>query len=139
MLFAKWVYRISGIWSFICILPLFFLHDFIGDRNPPRLTHPEFYYGFLCVSFAWGLAFLTGSADPQRFRSIMPASIVEKAGYGVFALLLAARGLSPSSQTIFGVIDLTFCVLFFAAFVVAKRTNRHPAESDPSRWGEEQF
>jgi hypothetical protein len=107
MRFAKWIYRVSGIWSFICILPLFFLYDFISDRNPPRLSHPEFYYGFLCVSFAWGLAFLTISADPQRFRSIMPASIVEKAGYGVFALVLAARGLSPSSQAIFGVIDLT--------------------------------
>src|SRR5260370_35645947 len=92
MLFAKWIYRGSGIWSFICILPLFFLYDFIGDRNPPRLTHPEFYYGFLFVSFAWGLAFLTISADPQRFRSIMPASIAEKARYGLFALLLAYVG-----------------------------------------------
>jgi hypothetical protein len=34
------------------------MFDLIGRQNPPAITHPGFYYGFITVGLAWQVAFL---------------------------------------------------------------------------------
>ena len=36
MKFAKVVFWIAGIWGFLVILPLYFMFDLIGRKDPPR-------------------------------------------------------------------------------------------------------
>jgi hypothetical protein len=36
----------------VVVSPLYFLFDEIGRQNPPAITHPEFFYGFVAVTLA---------------------------------------------------------------------------------------
>lgn len=123
MKFAKIVFRIAGIWGFLVITPLYFIFDFIGQRDPPPITHPAFYYGFAGVALVWQFAFLIISTDPIRFRPLMIAAIFEKLVYSIPLLILIARKRTSSNDLAFAVIDLTLCVLFVLAYL------RTPARS----------
>ena len=46
MKFAKIVFWIAGIWGVLVVLPLYFMFDLIGRKDPPPITHPGFFYGF---------------------------------------------------------------------------------------------
>jgi hypothetical protein len=97
MKFARIVFLIAGIWSFIVTLPLYFAYGFIGHRSPPAITHPEFYLGLVGVTLAWQLAFLLIGADPVRFQPMMIPSIGEKLSYVLsIAALLVSRRISAS-------------------------------------------
>src|SRR5229473_1453770 len=50
MRFAKIVFRIAGIWGVLIITPLYFMFDLIGRKDPPPITHPGFFYGFVGVA-----------------------------------------------------------------------------------------
>jgi hypothetical protein len=52
MKFAKFVFWAAGIWGVLVIAPLFFILDVIGRNDPPPVTHPGFYYGFVTVGLA---------------------------------------------------------------------------------------
>jgi hypothetical protein len=42
----------AGVWGLVVVSPLYFLFDEIGRQNPPAITHPEFFYGFVAVTLA---------------------------------------------------------------------------------------
>ena len=67
MKFAKIVFWIAGIWGFLILTPLYFMFDVIGRQDPPAITHPGFYYGF--VSGGW-----RGSLHFWSLRAIRCAS-----------------------------------------------------------------
>ena len=46
-----------------------------GLDNPPPVTHPEFYYGFVGVALAFQLVFLTIASDPLKYRPLILAGI----------------------------------------------------------------
>jgi hypothetical protein len=56
MKFAKIVFRIAAIWGFLIVAPLYFIFDLIGKKDPPPITHPAFYYGFVGVALVWQVA-----------------------------------------------------------------------------------
>ena len=116
MKFAKIVFWIAGIWGVLVLAPLYFMYDMIGRQDPPAITHPGFYYGFIILGLAWQVAFLVIARDPVRFRPMMIPSIVEKFGYGssLFALYMQHR-LHPS-DLIFGGVDVLLGALFLFAF-----------------------
>ena len=58
MKFARWVFRIAGIYGLIVLVPQYFLEGKIAEQSPPAITHSEFFYGFLGVGIAWQIAFL---------------------------------------------------------------------------------
>ena len=61
MRFAKIVFLIAGIYGFLDLTPLYNIYTMenaIGQRTPPAITHPEYFYGFLGVSLAWQFLFL---------------------------------------------------------------------------------
>jgi hypothetical protein len=47
MRFAKIVFWIAAIWGVLVLTPLYFMFDLIGRQDPPVITHPGFFYGFV--------------------------------------------------------------------------------------------
>ena len=80
MKFAKIVFWVAGIWGVVTLAPLYFILDMIGRQDPPAITHPLFFYGFVGVALAWQFAFFVIGKDPVRFRLIMIPSVLEKTG-----------------------------------------------------------
>jgi hypothetical protein len=118
MRFARWVFAIAGIYGVIVIAPLYFLEARIGADDPPAVTHPEYYYGFVGITLAWQIAFFLIARQPQRYRPMMLASIVEKAAYGLAVVALYASHRVSGAVAGFGCFDLLLGVSFMAAFVM---------------------
>lgn len=116
MKFAKVVFWIAGIWGFLVFTPLYFMFDVIGRQDPPAITHPGFYYGFISVGFAWQIAFLVIAGDPVRLRPMMVPSVIEKFGYGATLLVLYSQQRIHPSDLVFAGGDTLLGVLFLLAF-----------------------
>lgn len=116
MIFAKWTYRVAGFWGIAVLLPMLFLQEHIGQAFPPRITHPEFYYGFVCVGLAWQVAFLVVSTDPVRYRPLMPACMLEKFSFVTAAAFLWISGRVPDPLLLGAAADLILGVAFTAAY-----------------------
>jgi hypothetical protein len=121
MQFAKIVFRIAGIWGFLIITPLYFIFDLIGKKDPPPITHPAFYYGFVGVALVWQFAFLIIASDPVRFRPLMIAAVLEKLVYSVPVAVLVSQKRTNPNDLIFAGIDLFLCVLFVMAYLRTPR------------------
>src|SRR3954468_4506604 len=91
MRFARWVFRIAGIYGLIVLLPQYFLKERIGRDDPPAITHPEYFYAFVGVTVAWQVAFLVIAQDPVRYRLMMLPAVLEKAGFAVASPVLFAQ------------------------------------------------
>ena len=116
MKFAKVVFWIAGIWGVLILAPLYFMFDGIGRNDPPAITHPGFYYGFVSVGLAWQVAFIFIARDPARLRPRMIPSGLEKFGYGASLLVLYLQQRLHASDLVFGGVDVLFGVLFLLAF-----------------------
>ena len=116
MKFAKVVFWIAGVYGVLAVAPLYFLFDRIGREDPPPITHPAFYYGFVGVALAWQLAFLVIATDPGRYRLLMLPSIFEKASAGGAIVVLVLQGRTHSTDLVFAGIDLLLGALFLLAF-----------------------
>jgi hypothetical protein len=120
MKFAKVVFWAAGIWGILGLTPLYFMFDVIGRQDPPPITHPAFYYGFVGAGLAWQIAFLIIATNPVRFHPLMIACMAEKFSYGAaLSVLYLQHRLHPSDLT-FGAVDLLFGVLFVLAFLRTK-------------------
>lgn len=120
MKFARIVFWIAGIWGILILTPLYFMFDLIGRQDPPPITHPAFYYGFVSVGLAFQIAFMVIARDPVRLRPMMIPSVLEKIGGGMtFVVLYLRHSLRPEDLAL-GCIDLLFGALFLTAFL---RTN----------------
>jgi hypothetical protein len=115
MRFAKWVFTVAGIYGLLAVAPQYFLEGMIARMSGP-VTHPEYFYGFIGVTVAFQLVFLTIARDPVRLRPVMPACMVEKISFGAAVWPLYLTGRSPGSAAAFSTVDLVLCVLFFIAW-----------------------
>jgi hypothetical protein len=114
--FAKRVFTVAGIYGLIVLLPLYFMEHRLSQDQPPAISHPEFYYGFVGIAVAWQVAFLIIGRDPERYRLLMLAAILEKVAYGFAAVLLFLDDRLAGSLLAGGIIDLILAVLFAMAF-----------------------
>ena len=125
MNFAKWVFRLAGIYGLIVLTPNYFLEQQIGQSDPPPITHPEYFYGFTATAIAWQVVFLLISCDPARYRPLMLlAAIFEKAPFAIAVPVLFAQGRTSGFVLGFAMVDLTWAVLFAVAY---GRTKAAPA------------
>jgi hypothetical protein len=115
--FAKIVFWIAGIWGVLVITPLYFMFDVISRNDPPRITHPGFFYGFAGAALAWQIAFFFIAKDPARHRPLMIPSMFEKFSYGAAVVVLVSQGRMHRSDGVFGGADLLFGVLFVIAYL----------------------
>ena len=119
--FARWVFLLVGIVGLAEIVPLYFLEDTISRTQPPAITHPGFYYGFVGVTLAWQLAFLIIARDPARYVPLMPAIFLEKLLYPAAAFALYLKGRAPASNLGTAVLDLVWLALFVTAWLKLRR------------------
>jgi hypothetical protein len=116
MKFAKWVYRTAGIYGLLVLAPLLFLERTVSQTSPPAITHPEYYYGFAITGVAWQVAFLVIGNDPQRFRTLMPVTWLEKT-WGLIAIALYVQNRISLQVLALGLIDLLFATFFVIAYI----------------------
>jgi hypothetical protein len=121
MKFAKIVFWIAGIWGLLTLTPLYFIFDLIGRKDPPPITHPGFFYGFIGVGLAWQIAFCIIATNPTHYRLLMLPSVFVKFSYGIAVVILVTQGRMHSSDLVFGSIDLLLGVLFVIAFLNTPR------------------
>src|SRR3954471_3289774 len=125
MRFAKIVYNVAGIYGLIALLPQYFLENRIGQTTPPAITHPEYFYGFAGVGIAWQIVFLIIGSDPERFRPLMLAALVEKFPFVISSVWLIAVGRTATSFAVPVAIDFILGVLFLISFF--KTAKQSPA------------
>jgi hypothetical protein len=114
--FARRVYTIAGAYGLIVMLPQYFLFDRIGRDNPPAITHPEYFYGFVGIVSVWQIAFLVIAREPERYRALMPVTVLEKLVFAVPVLILFAQGRVVPATLFFAGIDLVLGALFLVAW-----------------------
>lgn len=128
MHFARWSFRLAGIYGLLVMTPQLFLEAQVGRDYPPPITHPEYFYGFVGVALAWQVAFLIIGQDPVRYRPIMLAAVIEKISFAAAAIALFAGGRLPRIVLVFGMIDLSLAVAFSIAFAVTPARLPLPGE-----------
>jgi len=117
MKFARITFYIAFVWGLLILTPLFFMFNVISEKDPPPITHPAFYYGFLSAGLAFQFVFLVIAGDPVRYRLIMLPSILEKLAYAASLTVLFLEHRLHSQDLAFGGIDGLFGVLFVIAFL----------------------
>src|SRR5262245_27673428 len=118
--FARGLFLVAGIYGVVVVAPLFFLESHLSEQYPPAITHPEFFYGFACVTLAWQIVYLMMSRDPVRYRPILVPAVVGKAGFAVAAFALVAQGRLEASSLVLPAIDLVLAALFVWAFLALR-------------------
>lgn len=128
MKFARIVFTVAGIVGLIELVPLYFMYNLIGRQDPPPITHPGFFYGFVGVAIAWQIAFLTIGRDPVRLRPMMIAAVVEKFTYAAAVVTLYSQTRMHASDLPFALVDLLFGILFIVSFIkTAQSADGHSA------------
>ena len=115
--FAKRVFLIAGVYGLIVLLPMYLLEEKTGRDFPPPITHPEFYYGFIGVAVAWQVLFLILSRNPIRYRPMMIPAILEKAVFGIPAVILFLQHRISTFTLAAGLVDSLLGVLFVLAYL----------------------
>jgi hypothetical protein len=123
MRFARLVFWIAGVYGIVMAAPLYVLEARVGHDYAPPVTHPEFYYGFAGVTLAWQLVFLIIGSNPNRYRPIMLAAVVEKLAYSIAIFGLAIQNRIAAPIAITGIPDFLLAILFAMAWL----RSRNPA------------
>jgi hypothetical protein len=116
MKLARWVFTGAGVYGIIVLMPQLFLERRIGSDSPPPITHVEYFYGFLCVTIAWQVAFLVIGRDPLRFRALMPVAVLEKLPYAITMYAMVAQGRVRAAVAPFATIDVLLGLLFAVSY-----------------------
>lgn len=127
MKFAKIVFWLAGIWGLLVIAPLYFMFSLINKNDPPPITHPGFFYGFVGAALAWQIAFCFIARDPVRFRPLMIPSILEKAAFSIAVVTLVTQGRMHTSDLVFAATDGLLGVLFVIAYIWTPASSERPA------------
>jgi hypothetical protein len=122
--FARYVFWTAAIWGVLVIAPLYFLYDRIGVTDPPPISHPGFYYGFVVTALAWQVLFAVIALAPERHIGIMPVAMLEKFGYAATVFVLFRQHRMHASDLIFGLVDATLGLLFLVTFFRLRRATR---------------
>src|SRR5262245_32934257 len=125
--FAQRLFLAAGIYGVVVVTPLFFLEKPLGEHDPPAITHPEWYYGFICVTLAWQIVYLMMGRDPLRFRPMLIPAIMGKAGFAISVLVLFAQKRLPTASVWLPSTDLILAALFVWAFVALRAQTRPDA------------
>jgi hypothetical protein len=116
MKFAKIVFLVASIWGVLILAPLYFMFDRISAQDPPPITHPAFYYGFVGVALTWQIAFFVISRDPIRLRPMMILAALEKFSFGIPVVVLYLQSRLHGADLLFAGVDSVLAILFLVSF-----------------------
>ena len=105
----------------LVLAPMYFLLEKTGIDNPPPVTHPEFYYGFIGVALAFQIVFLIIAIDPVKYRLLMLAAIVEKFSFVIPTFYLYWQGRVAGPILGGAALDLMWGVLFVVSYLRVMR------------------
>jgi hypothetical protein len=126
MKFARYTFAAAGAIGILVLVPMYFLMEKTGVDDPPPITHPEFYYGFVGVALAFQIVFLIIATDPIKYRPLMLAGIVEKLAFVIPTFYLYWQGRVTGSIIGGAALDLMWGVLFVVSYVlVSRRPSAH--------------
>jgi len=131
MKFTKTAFWIAAIYGFILLIPMYFLMNKIGQKAPPAISHPEFYFGFVGVTLLWQCVFVLIALDPLRYKAVIPIAVLEKITYTVPVLILYSMGKVRPNMLGTAVVDLIFAIVFTVAYF-RMRFLRVPRSAIPS-------
>ena len=117
MLFARRLFLVAAGYGFLALVPQYVLFEKNGRDSPPAITHPEYYFGFIGVALAWQVGFLVIARDPVRYRLLMLPAILEKALFGIPAVVLFLAGRLATPMFAAGTVDLLLGSLFAVAYL----------------------
>jgi len=120
--FARRVFWAAGAYGIIVLLPQYFMETRIAAANPPAVTHPEYFYGFIGVALAWQVLFLVIAGDPARYRLAMVPAVLEKLTFAGAGLVLYLSHRLALQVFAFSMVDLVLGFLFIAAFIATRDT-----------------
>jgi hypothetical protein len=115
MSFAKWAYRLAGIYGFIVLTPMLFLEPTLAAQTGP-VTYPEYYYGFVGSALVFQALFLLISTDPARYRRAMLITVAEKLCFPAAVWPLYLTGRTHGLVAVFATIDLMLGIVFLTAW-----------------------
>jgi hypothetical protein len=121
MRLARWIFLLAGVYGLLVMAPQFFLEEQIGRDQPPAITHPEYFYGFVGVVLAWQLLFLVIASDPVRFRPAMLPAVLEKLSFAVAVPVLYLQHRVAPVVVVFAAVDAILAALFIVAFLRTPR------------------
>jgi O-antigen/teichoic acid export membrane protein len=116
MRFAKTAFTVAGIWGLFVLTPLYFSFELIGRLDPPPITHPDFFYGFVAVALTWQVVFLVIGREPIRFRPMMVPAMLEKFLYVSTLTALWMRGRLGAGAFVAAVPDFVLGIFFAIAY-----------------------
>lgn len=122
MKFARYTFLTAGIYGLIVLLPQYFLENRIGVEQPPAITHPEFFYGFISVAVAFQFVFLIIASDPVKYRVLMLAALVEKFPFTIATIILYSQSRIGWQMLAGGSIDGLLGVLFLTSYLSTRRS-----------------
>jgi hypothetical protein len=117
MKFARYTFLIAGIYGLLVLVPQYFLESKIGIDQPPAITHPEFFYGFVGVAIAFQFVFFVIATDPMKYRRMMLPSILEKLAFLIPVTILYLQSRVAGQMLAAAVVDGFWGVLFVVSFL----------------------
>ena len=123
MKFARYAFAAAGTIGTLVLVPMYFLLEKTGVDNPPPVTHPEFYYGFVGVALAFQIVFLIIATDPLKYRPLMLASMVEKFAFVIPTFYLYSQGRVTGPILAGAALDLMWGVLFVVSYFLTSSVN----------------
>ena len=117
MKFARYTFLIASIYGVIVLVPQYFLETKIGIDQPPPITHPEFFYGFVGLALVFQLVFFVISSDPLKYRTLMLPSILEKLVFFVPVVILYLQSRVAVPMLAVSMIDGVLGVFFVISFL----------------------
>ena len=137
---ARWIFASASAYGFLTLLPMLLLEPLIAARNPPALTHVEFFYGFLGLALAFQLLFALIAWRPRHLLHAMPAAVAEKFVYTlIIGSLMALHRVTGWATVAFAGIDLLLGCLFLVSYLAlrksAARSPRSTGGAGASRTG----
>ena len=121
MKLAKWIFLIAGIFGLLVTIPLAFTESVLEQVLPPRVNHPEFFYGFVFLNMCWQVLYLFLSKNPVRFRPMMIPAFLAKASGTLALTWLYMQGRVSTQWITVATVDGIFAILFLVAFWAAGR------------------
>jgi hypothetical protein len=123
---AKLIFNIAGIWGILIVVPLYFLESSINQQQPPAITHPEYYYGFVGGTLVWQFVYILIGRNPTRYRPVMILGVLAKTSYWLAVLLLFLFGRVPAAVFLISLPDLLLASLFAIAYFKTPALENHP-------------
>ena len=117
MKFARYTFLIAAIYGLIVLLPQYFLENRIGIEQPPAITHPEFFYGFISVAVAFQLVFLVIASDPVKYRVLMLVALVEKFPFTIATAILYSQSRIGWQMLAAGSLDGFWGLMFIVSYL----------------------